>query len=201
MKALESRQVRNEGFRNAATRAVLEEPAHRFEPPTDGLDPRAAAGYLARALPKGALVTCGAGHFFSFPAMYMALPEGTEIQFSYQFGAVGQGMPLAIGTGAGNPGRPHVAIEGDGSLLFHIQELDTITRFKMQMVLIVWNDGGYGAEVHKLLPKGFEWGRRTGTRRIFVAIAKAFGGDGVKLEKKPICRRRWRRDCARAVCI
>ncbi|MGD0430874.1 MAG: thiamine pyrophosphate-binding protein [Acetobacteraceae bacterium] len=182
--ALESRQVRNEGFRNAATRAVLEEPAHRFEPPTDGLDPRAAAGYLARALPKGALVTCGAGHFFSFPAMYMALPEGTEIQFSYQFGAVGQGMPLAIGTGAGNPGRPHVAIEGDGSLLFHIQELDTITRFKMQMVLIVWNDGGYGAEVHKLLPKGFEWGQAHWDSPDFVAIAKAFGGDGVKLEKE-----------------
>ena len=34
-------------------------------------------------------------------------------------------------------------------MLFHIQELDTVTRFKMQMVLIVWNDGGYGAEVHK----------------------------------------------------
>ena len=78
---------------------------------------------------------------------------------SYHFGAVGQGLPLAIGTGAGNPGRPHVAIEGDGSLLFHIQELDTVTRYKMQMVLIVWNDGGYGAEVHKLNVKGFDRGQ------------------------------------------
>jgi acetolactate synthase I/II/III large subunit len=182
--ALERRQVRNEGFRTAATRAVLEEPAHHFDPPSDGLDPRAAATYLARSLPKGGLVTCGAGHFFSFPAMYMALPEGADIYFSYHFGAVGQGLPFAIGTGAANPGRQHVAIEGDGSMLFHIQELDTITRFGMQMVLIVWNDGGYGAEVHKLLPKGFEWGQAHWDSPDFVAIAKAFGGDGVKLDKE-----------------
>jgi len=182
--ALERRQVRGEGYRNAETKAVLEEPPHKFDPPTDGLDPRAAAGYLARALPKGVLITMGAGHFFSFPAMYTALPEGAEIQYSYHFGAVGQGLPVAIGTGAGNPGRPHVAIEGDGSLLFHIQELDTVTRFGLQMVLVVWNDGGYGAEVHKLLPKGFEWGQAHWDSPDFVAIAKAFGGDGVRLEKE-----------------
>ncbi len=182
--ALEARQVRKEGFRNAATRAVLNEPPHRFETPTDGLDPRAVACYLTPALPKGVLITCGAGHFFSWPAMYVGLPDGAEIQFSYQFGAVGQGLPLAIGTGAGNPGRPHVAIEGDGSMLFHIQELDTITRFKMQMVLIVWNDSGYGAEVHKLLAKGFDLGQSHWESPDFVAIAKAFGGDGVRLAKE-----------------
>ncbi len=138
----------------------------KFEPPTDGLDPRAAAGYLARALHRRAcavLITMGAGHFFSFPAMYMALPEGAEnSRYSrIHFGAVGQGLPVAIGTGAGNPGGLHVAIEGDGSLLFHIQELDTVTRFGLQMVLVVWNDEAVamGPKVHKLLPKGFEWGQ------------------------------------------
>jgi thiamine pyrophosphate-dependent acetolactate synthase large subunit-like protein len=182
--ALERRQVRNEGYRSANTKAVLNEAPHQFESPKDGLDPRAIAGHLARGLPKGVLVTLGAGHFFSFPAMYMALPEGAEIQYSYHFGAVGQGLPVAIGTGAGNPGRPHVAVEGDGSLLFHIQELDTVTRFGLQMVLIVWNDGGYGAEVHKLLPKGFDWGQAHWNSPDFVAIAKAFGGDGVQLSKE-----------------
>jgi thiamine pyrophosphate-dependent acetolactate synthase large subunit-like protein len=116
--------------------------------------------------------------------MYMALPEGADIYMSYQFGAVGQGLPLAIGTGWGNPGRPHVAIEGDGSMLFHIQELDTITRFKMQMVLVVWNDAGYGAEVHKLIAKGFDLGQSRWESPDFVAIAKAFGGDGVRIGKE-----------------
>ena len=182
--ALASRQVRKEGFRSSATRAVLQEAPHHFDAPDDGLDPRALANSLSKALPKGVLITCGAGHFFSFPAMYLSLPEGAEIQFSYQFGAVGQGLPLAVGIGAGNPGRPHVAIEGDGSMMFNLQELDTVCRFGMQMVLIVWNDGGYGAEVHKLKVKGFDVRLAQWNSPDFVALAKAFGGDGVRLSKE-----------------
>ncbi|HEY8287916.1 MAG TPA: thiamine pyrophosphate-binding protein [Acetobacteraceae bacterium] len=182
--ALEARQVRKDGFRTASARAVLNETPHRFEPPADGLDPRAVARNLSAALPKGVLVTCGAGHFFSFPAMYMALPQGAEIQFSYQFGAVGQGLPLAVGIGVGNPGRPHVAIEGDGSMMFHLQELETVTRHRLQMVLVVWNDGGYGAEVHKLKVKGFDPALAQWESPDFVAIAKAFGGDGVRLARE-----------------
>ena len=135
---------------------MLDAPPHRFETPTDGLDPRALACNLGAALPKGALVTCGAGHFFSLVAMYSPLPEGVDIQYWSGFGAVGQGIGVAIGIGAANPGRPHVVIEGDGSLMMNIQELETVGRHKLQMVLVVWNDGGYGAEVHKLVAKGFD---------------------------------------------
>jgi thiamine pyrophosphate-dependent acetolactate synthase large subunit-like protein len=180
--ALESRQVRKDGLRTAATKAVLDAPDHKFEAPKDGLDPRALARNLGAALPKGALFTCGAGHFFSWIGMYSPLPEGVEIQYSYGFGAVGQGIGVAIGTGAGNPGRPHVAVEGDGSLLFNIQELETIVRHKMQMVLVVWNDAGYGAEVHKLVAKGFDEKLAQWESPNFVALSKAFGGDGVLLK-------------------
>jgi len=179
--ALEARQVRKEGFRNTATKAVLDAPPHRFEAPKDGLDPRALAGELGAGLPKGALLTVGAGHFFSWIGMYTPLPEGVEIQYSYGFGAVGQGIGVAIGTGAGNPGRQHIAVEGDGSLMFNLQELETIVRHKMQMVLVVWNDSGYGAEVHKLVAKGFDEKLAQWESPNFVALAKAFGGDGVLL--------------------
>ncbi len=180
--ALEARQVRKEGFRNAATKAVLDAPPHRFEAPQDGLDPRALARNLGAALPKGALLTVGAGHFFSWIGMYTPLPDGVEIQYSYGFGAVGQGIGVAIGTGAGNPGRQHIAVEGDGSLMFNLQELETIVRHKMQMVLVVWNDAGYGAEVHKLVAKGFDEKLAQWESPNFVALAKAFGGDGVLLK-------------------
>jgi thiamine pyrophosphate-dependent acetolactate synthase large subunit-like protein len=179
--ALASRQVRKTGLRTAATKAVLDAPPHRFDTPADGLDPRVLARNLGAALPKGLLFTLGAGHFMSWVAMYMPLPERAEIQYSYNFGAVGQGIGVAIGTGAGNPGRPHVAVEGDGSLLFNLQELETIVRHKMQMVLVVWNDAGYGAEVHKLVAKGFDEKLAQWESPDFVALAKAFGGDGVKL--------------------
>jgi acetolactate synthase-1/2/3 large subunit len=179
--ALAARQVRKQGLRTPETRAILDAPPHRHEPATDGIDPRSLAGHLGAALPKGVLLTCGAGHFFSWIGMYMPLPQGAEIQYSYNFGAVGQGIGVAIGTGAGNPNRQHVAVEGDGSLMFNLQELETIVRHKMNMVLIVWNDAGYGAEVHKLVAKGFDEKLAQWESPNFVALAKAFGGDGVKL--------------------
>jgi len=176
--AMEARQVRKTGMRTPETRAVLDAPDHQFEPPTDGLDPRALGWKVGAAIPEGALVTCGAGHFFSWVAMYTPLPKGSEIQFSYNFGAVGQGLGVMVGTAVGNPGRPHVAIEGDGSMLFNIQELETIVREKLNITLVVWNDGGYGAEVHKLTAKGFNEKLAQWESPNFVAIAKAFGGDG-----------------------
>jgi thiamine pyrophosphate-dependent acetolactate synthase large subunit-like protein len=180
--ALEARNVRGQGFRTDATRAVMEAPPHKFEEPNDGINPRSLARALGASLPRGALLTTGAGHFFSWIGMYAPLPEGVEIQYSYGFGAVGQGIGVAIGTGAGNPGRPHIAVEGDGSLMFNIQELETVVRHKMQMVLIVWNDAGYGAEVHKLVAKGFDEKLAQWESPNFVALAKAFGGDGVLLK-------------------
>ncbi len=155
-----------------------------FEKPGDGLDPRLLARELSKALPDGVLMTLGAGHFFSFPAMYLSVPDGAEVQFSYHFGAVGQGLPVAIGVGAGHPGRPHVAIEGDGSLMMHLQELETVVRHQMQLVLIVWNDSGYGAEVHKLKAKGFDPTLAQWKSPDFAALAKAFGGDGIKLSSE-----------------
>jgi len=181
---LDARGIKKAGFRTAHTKELLASPPVARDKPNDGMDPRRLARELGKAVPKGALLTCGAGHFFSWPAMYSAIPDDVEIQFSYQFGAVGQGLCIAVGTGAGNPGRQHIVIEGDGSMMFNLQELDTVCREKMQMVLIVWNDAGYGAEVHKLKAKGFEVGTAQWPHTDFVALAKAFGGDGELLGRE-----------------
>jgi len=50
-------------------------------------------------------------------------------------------------------------------------------------VLVVWNDTGYGAEVHKLVAKGFDEKLAQWESPNFVALAKAFGGDGVLLRE------------------
>jgi thiamine pyrophosphate-dependent acetolactate synthase large subunit-like protein len=182
---LQKRQVQKEGYRTDATREILASPAETIESAGDGLDPRRLLQNLGASLPRKALITCGAGHFLGFMAMHLPLPDDADMQFSLQFGAVGQTLPVAFGVGATNSGRPHIVIEGDGSLMMNLQELDTVVRYKQQMVLIVWNDSGFGAEVHKLRAKGFE--PSLGAWEIspdFVALGKAFGGDGVRLEKE-----------------
>lgn len=177
---LRERKVAKAGFRNTETRAVLAAPPHQFAQAADGIDPRRLAHAIGAALPRNGLVTCGNCHFWAFPAMYMRLPEGAELRFSYQFGAIGQTIPLAIGIAKANPGRPQVVIEGDGAMLMNLQELFTIQRFKLDMVVVVWNDNGFGAEVHKLRAKGFDASHAQWEQADFVALARAFGGDGVR---------------------
>jgi thiamine pyrophosphate-dependent acetolactate synthase large subunit-like protein len=43
-------------------------------------------------------------------------------------------------------------IDGDGSLYQHIQELETVRRHGIKLLICIINDGGYGAETHKFGP-------------------------------------------------
>lgn len=182
--ALERRRARSDGYRSSETRSVLARPAPPLESSGDGLDPRLLMRQLSAALPRGSRLTCGAGHFFGFVGMYLALPEDGDIQFSSQFGAVGQTLPLALGMALAHPAEPHILIEGDGSLLFHLQELETAVRCGVSLALILLNDAGYGAEAHKLATQGFDPELARWRSPDFVATAKALGGDGVLLQRE-----------------
>lgn len=178
------RELGSGGFRTVETDEILATPNPAMEKPDDGLDPRLLMRNLSRVLPSNAMLTVGVGHFFGFVAMYLSLGDDVDIQFAHQFGAVGQGLGVAIGVGVGSKGRPQVLIEGDGSILMSLQELETVARHELPMVLILWNDSGFGAEMHKLKVKGFDSGLAQWTSPDFVGVARAVGGDGVRLESE-----------------
>ena len=77
-----------------------------------------------------------------------------------EFGAIGSGLPAAIGIAAARGDGKVMLIEGDGSLLMHIQELETIRRQGIRMLISMMNDGGYGAEFHKFRANGIDPPRR-----------------------------------------
>src|SRR2546430_788256 len=76
-----------------------------------------------------------------------------------EFGAVGNGLSYARGVAAarrqGREGKI-VLFEGDGGLLFHIQELETLKRQGFRILICAMNDGGYGSEVYKLRAHGLD---------------------------------------------
>ena len=81
-----------------------------------------------------------------------------------------------------SPDQRHVVIEGDGSLLMNIQELDLAATSGLLITLVVWNNCGYGAEAQRLPGKGFSTKPATWTSPDFVPIAHGFGGDGAGVE-------------------
>ena len=59
-------------------------------------------------------------------------------------GGIGQGLAHAIGAGVGRPKDPVLAMVGDGGLAVHQGELAVLVREAPHVVLVVFNDGGYG---------------------------------------------------------
>ena len=91
------------------------------------------------------------------------------------FGAIGSGLPAAIGIAAARGDGKVMLIEGDGSLLMHIQELETIRRQGIRMLIAVMNDGGYGAEFHKFRANGIDPAEAIHGRGDLAGVATGFG--------------------------
>lgn len=182
--ALERRGHRKQGYRTTAARSILAMQPARPERAADGLDPRELMRVLARALPLNTQVVVGAGHFWSWPAFHLALPPGGRYQHTVSFGSIGLGLAHGMGAALGNPDRTTLVIEGDGGLLQSIQELHAAAEQNVPLILLVMNDSGYGAEVHKMRIKGRDPRDATWRSPDFVAIARGFGGDGVRLDRE-----------------
>lgn len=59
-------------------------------------------------------------------------------------GGIGQGLGMAIGAGVARPETPVLALVGDGGLAVHLGELAVLSREQPHVILVVFNDGGYG---------------------------------------------------------
>jgi thiamine pyrophosphate-dependent acetolactate synthase large subunit-like protein len=142
----------NRGYHTPEVRRIIvnagRDPAE-YEIEAGTVDPREAISLLDEKLPpEFNLVSSGNAHACSFRVMLMKRRRGLQI-FCTAFGCIGQALSTAVGAALGAPG-PMVCVEGDGSALQSIQELDTVARLGLKFLYVVVNDEAYGAEFHKL---------------------------------------------------
>ncbi len=116
--------------------------------PEGRVDPRAFTIALDELLPADRTVVVDSGHFMGFPSEYLAVPDPVGFVFPQAFQCVGLGLSTAIGAALGRPDRLTVACLGDGGLLLALQELDTLARLALPVLVVVYDDAAYGAEVH-----------------------------------------------------
>lgn len=155
--ALAARGHRSSGFRDDATAARLRQPPppeHPFPIPAGTVDPRVVMRELQSTLPPDLRIIIGAGHFWNFAVGALGGRAPDRYVYTYDFGVIGQGLPTAMGVSVGDD-RPVALIEGDGSLLMNVQELEALSRHRLPVLVLVIDDGAYGAEVHKMRAKGF----------------------------------------------
>jgi acetolactate synthase I/II/III large subunit len=171
------------GFRTQAVADMIKTPAADVEPqPAAGtIDPRRAIQEINRIVPKDWFLVGGSGHCAYFTATNTQ-GRPPELYASIRhFGAIGSGLSHAIGIAVARKSRKLLLIDGDGSLMMHIQELETIARHGLQMLIVALNDGAYGSEVHKLRLDGVSDREVQFGRSDFTKIARGFDLRGAKV--------------------
>ncbi|HEX7218196.1 MAG TPA: thiamine pyrophosphate-binding protein [Burkholderiales bacterium] len=148
--------------------------SHVFEIEPGLLDPREVVAVLEKHLPREWEMVNSSGHCSWF---FAQMPSRAQDKFLTirEFGAIGNGISFAMGVAAARPERQVVLFDGDGSLMMHVQELETIKRHGLKILIIVMNDGAYGSEVHKLRSEGLPEDGSVFGYCDFAGIARGFG--------------------------
>lgn len=143
------------------------------------IDPRTLSLGLERVLPAERTVAIDSGHFMGWPAMYWSVPDERGFVFTQAFQSVGLGLASAVGAAVARPDRLTVAALGDGGTLMSLPELETAVRLRLPMVIVVYDDAAYGAEVHHFGPSGAALDIVRFPETDFAALARGLGADGL----------------------
>ena len=133
---------------------------------------------LRERLPDDAVVASGAGNFTGWVHRFFQFRRlGTQV--APKSGAMGFGLPAALAAKVVHPGRPVVAVAGDGDFLMTGQELATAVQHRLDVVVLVVNNGMYGTiRMHQ--ERAYP-GRVIATdlqNPDFAALAEAYGAAG-----------------------
>jgi thiamine pyrophosphate-dependent acetolactate synthase large subunit-like protein len=181
---LAARGHRREGWRTAGRAEEIARGAWREAPYEDAttaehIDPRTLSIALEELLPEDRSVAVDSGHFMGYPSMFLGVPDARSWVFANGFQAVGLGLGAAIGAAVARPGRLTVAAVGDGGVFMALEELETAARLGLRLLVVVYDDNAYGAEVHHFGPMGHDVGTVRFPDADLAAIARAAGAEAI----------------------
>jgi len=115
--------------------------------------------------------------------MYLSVPDEDGFCFTQAYQSSGLGLASAIGSAIARPDRLVVAALGDGGALMGISELETAVRLGLPMVIVVYDDEAYGAEVHHFGPDGYPLDTVRFPPVNIAKIARGFGCTAAKVRQ------------------
>ena len=139
--------------------------------------------WLSNNLPEDSIVTNGAGNYAAFLHRYFAFKE-YPTAIGPTSGSMGYGFPASIAAKLRFPDKTVICLAGDGCFQMTLNEMSTATQNKLAIIVIVVNNGKY-ATIRMHQEKNYP-GRVSGTELHnpdFAALAKAYGGFGIKVQK------------------
>lgn len=139
---------------------------------------------LQKHLPADAIITNDAGNFAGWLHTFFEF-NSPNTYIGPTSGAMGYGMPAAIGAKLAFPNKTVVSLSGDGGFMMTMQELETAVRYKIPIISIIFNNRMYGTiRMHQeMVYPGRVIGTDLGNVH-FAEYAKCVGANGYLVHNK-----------------
>ncbi len=98
---------------------------------------------LSRSLPEGSLTAVSNGACCVAGSQAYYIGKGSRFANNSAVASMGYGLPAAIGTCIASGGRETICLEGDGSIMMNLQELQTILTNRLPVKIFLINNAGY----------------------------------------------------------
>lgn len=99
---------------------------------------------LQQTLPDCIIVGDSTQPVYSGNHLFEAASPRSWFNSATGYGTLGYGLPAAVGAKLAAPGRPVVALIGDGGLQFTLPELASAVEARAPVIVLLWNNEGYG---------------------------------------------------------
>lgn len=127
------------------------------------------------------LMVIDGGNTPLYAAMYAVDVNPRQVFFPFGMAALGGGVPYAIGIQLASPDKRVVLVTGDGSFMYNLQELETIRRLNLPIIIVVNNDGAWN--MIKALQDNFFARNYVGTLLPDIDYAKIARGFGFHAQR------------------
>lgn len=155
---------------------IAEDLAAEAEDPGFPVKPQRILNDVRAAMGPADIVLSDVGAHKMWVARYYQCDEPNTCLISNGFCSMGFALPGAIGAKLARPDSKVLAVCGDAGFMMNVQDIETASRLKLNIVIMVWVDGEYG--LIKWKQQNHFNGRHSDlsfTNPDFEILAKAFG--------------------------
>lgn len=160
--------------------------AWRYDAPGEGVYAPALLRDLSMAAGDDCIFSCDVGQHQMWVAQHCRLTHPSRHLTSGGLGAMGYGIPAAIGAQLARPDANVVCVTGDGSIMINVQELATLKRYELPVKIVLLDNQALGM-VRQWQELFFE--QRFSEIDLsdnpdFAQVARSFGIDAFTLDRR-----------------
>jgi acetolactate synthase-1/2/3 large subunit len=179
--ALEGKQIHSSSYFAKVRELVLKHVSERDDDPHYPLKPQRVVADVRKVMPADGVICLDNGMYKIWFARNYRTHISNTILLDNALATMGAGLPSAMMTALLYPRKRVMAICGDGGFMMNSQDIETAVRLKLNIVVLIVEDHGYGMIRWKQEIAGFADYGVSFNNPDFVKYAEAFGVRGTRV--------------------